>query len=706
MSSLVSLKTTNNEFTGKLVITKYGLRRILERIQNAFDYVPINIAQIGIGNKLTNSYDSSVTRLKNEIATFEVKPEDITITNDVCTIRSDVVITEGISMKEIGIYDVIRNQRYLFAYASGFNMVANEQLSYNLVIDLALKEMFQDIDYRRYGVSVGSVEPAYHSDIVDLYNCLSSVQLDLERCIQANSNKLGYNKAEVFYKERRKISEIIRNVLLFGRYQKLVNVYDSDDMTDLFYFPDIDETNYRVRNLQSGPSTGISGYKVPKFYSLYKWEENAWVELDGVKEDYESYEIEEQLPENGVDGIIYLVYESDAILDGSIYLRRVEYNPEYEVRENNAYYTKGDFINIEDQTFYVESIDNPNSYITVSGDIYHSNIDYMDFSKPTTFIWNGTIGSLENLGVVVGKIDPDKDRYYFDFRISADDETDDRKKGKSGSSKPDINSHKYIDSDDNSNKINDIIDGDLVISNIKYDSSLKDRRSNAYYQIGESFNITEGEETFSFKVSSVNNEHYLKFTMYSYDLDTEQGDDVFENYPLEDGKTELRNETEFKIVGHYSIKCYLDDSIKNEILNKEASYIFIYNGDSDNPKVDFYINTTKMNVVVDNFNFTGFPFFENRNAPEGDYTNVELADYYIRVKFYDSIRNACTIKNYTSFIETVPYDNPVIYGGHTIENYPRTKYYIVPNITTNSIMAFGKALTETEINYIALINRS
>ena len=133
-------------------------------------------------------------------------------------------------------------------------MVANENLSYDLVVDLSLRVAFKDTDYRKYDISIGDIEYAYHPDVVNLYSALSNVQLDLERCIQANANKLGFNKAEVFFKERRKLSELLQTTLLFNRYQKLISKFERSDMTDCFFYPDTDKDNYSIRNLCNSDS--------------------------------------------------------------------------------------------------------------------------------------------------------------------------------------------------------------------------------------------------------------------------------------------------------------------------------------------------------------------------------------------------------------------------------------------------------------------
>ena len=114
-----------------------------------------------------------------------------------------------------------------------------------------------------------------------------------------------------------------------------------------------------------------------------------------------------------------------------------------------------------------------------------------------------------------------------------------------------------------------------------------------------------------------------------------------------------------------------------------------------------------MDVIVDNFNFVKFPTQEELAAiSNGSTSLLNVADADIMVKFYNSFKEACTIKNYTSFTETIPYGTPVTYSGSSIVNYEDTVYYYLDTIKTTSVVTFGRALSESDIQYIALISQS
>ena len=191
--SSISISNGNNTVSGRLVLTNYGIRRVLERIANNDSFIPLSLIQIGIGDKMSTSYSSNTAYLRNEVAIFDVDPDNITVEGNICTISTDLSLSGGLAMQELGLYEIIGSHRYLFAYASGFSMITNENLSYNLLIKLALYIAFNDEHYSNYEVNIGNTNYAKQPDVTNLYNNLMNVQLDLERSIQSNAKEIGYN---------------------------------------------------------------------------------------------------------------------------------------------------------------------------------------------------------------------------------------------------------------------------------------------------------------------------------------------------------------------------------------------------------------------------------------------------------------------------------------------------------------------------------
>lgn len=252
--SNITISNGEDIVRGTLVLTEYGKQRMLQRLVNNSKFVPINITSVGIGDKMRKKYNSKVATMGNEKITHPIEQEMITVKNGVCTIKTELSLDDEIVMQEIGLFETVNRVRRLFAYASGFSMVKQDGLSYSLIIDLELREAFENEHYSKYDVKIGDSEYAKQPSINALYETLTDFQLDLERCIQANSLKLGYNKPEVLYKEQIEMMQMLQNTLMFSRFEKIIHAMDSENMTDCFYYPETDAESYSIRNLQDSTS--------------------------------------------------------------------------------------------------------------------------------------------------------------------------------------------------------------------------------------------------------------------------------------------------------------------------------------------------------------------------------------------------------------------------------------------------------------------
>ena len=223
MSNTVTIKGNNQKFSGRLILTNYGKRRILQRIVEGVNFDGFNFTHIILGDKLNNTYNSSITALGNETLEFEISDENITQIKNTVTIETNLDLEGEVIMQEIGLFETIENRRFLFAYASGFSMVKKASISYDLVVDLSLSLTFENEHYSRFETILDDSEYALAPSMNRLFVTLTESQLDLERCIEINSRELSYNKAQAFMLEQQKVSDTLRNILLFGRYEKTIS---------------------------------------------------------------------------------------------------------------------------------------------------------------------------------------------------------------------------------------------------------------------------------------------------------------------------------------------------------------------------------------------------------------------------------------------------------------------------------------------------
>ena len=259
MPNQVTIQGSNQTFSGELILTDYGRDRVLQRVAQDTSFEPFNLTEVVIGNRLNNAYNSSITAMGSEIQSFSISNDNISVVDNVCYIRCELDLEGEVTLQEIGVFETINNSRRLFAYASGFSMVKSANVTYDLIVRLELSMAFNNEHYSNYDVVLDDSEYALAPEIDNMWGAIGRFQLDLERCVEANTIKLGYNKAQAYILEHQNMIDILRNTLVLGRYEKLINRLGNENITDCFYYVDdfvllfekcVDETNVKNGILQ------------------------------------------------------------------------------------------------------------------------------------------------------------------------------------------------------------------------------------------------------------------------------------------------------------------------------------------------------------------------------------------------------------------------------------------------------------------------
>lgn len=306
--SLKDKSTTN--VSGKLVITEFGHRRILQRIAEGESFETFNWTCIKIGDKLNTKYDSNISTLLSPTQTFEINKDNISQTEDTFTISAELEFEGGTVMHEIGLYEIYDGVPQLFAYASGFTLIKSKSISYSLTIRLALNIVFNNEHPDNYSVKLNNTNYTLESTVNDLKTGITRFQLDFERCIEMDARNIGYRKEQLAYERHKSFINSIKNVLQFGRYEKTINKMGMKDITDYFFYPTTEQKAYKVQNLRQA-----------------------------------------------------------------------------------------------------------DSYMAVDNVLQSTNVDYVSLETPMSFVYTAKLNSLTKNGLIIGKIDPSNDRYYFDFRL-------------------------------------------------------------------------------------------------------------------------------------------------------------------------------------------------------------------------------------------------------------------------------------------------
>ena len=255
-------------------------------------------------------------------------------------------------------------------------MVKSANVTYDLIVRLELSMAFNNEHYSNYDVVLDDSEYALAPEIDNMWGAIGRFQLDLERCVEANTIKLGYNKAQAYILEHQNMIDILRNTLVLGRYEKLINRLGNENITDCFYYPSEKPRNYFVKNLKDSNAdkyTDILG----NYYSLETNEETG--EQTFVNNAGEVFEYAEK-----DDSIGY--YSSANIF---VTLTRVE-----------------------------------ESSIEVTGNLQIANRDNIDLSTAASLMYTCTLNSFNREGFILGKCNPNQDEYYFDLRMIYDSSRD------------------------------------------------------------------------------------------------------------------------------------------------------------------------------------------------------------------------------------------------------------------------------------------
>lgn len=371
MSNTVTIKGNNQSFTGRLILTNYGKARILQRIAEDINFTSFNFTSIILGDKLNNNYTSSISAMGNETLRFEISDKNITQSENTVTIETNLDLEGEVIMQEIGLFETIEDSEHLFAYASGFSMIKKDSISYDLIVDLSLSLTFENEHYSRFNTVLDDSEYALAPSMSRLFISLTESQLDLERCIEINSRELSYNKAQAFMLEQQNISKTLRNILLLGRYEKTISRLGIDNMTDCFYYPSEKSVNYVIKNLK-----------------------------DEVSDQYED--------------ISKNKYTLISPLGGNKYFIDANGNRYDYAEENNKigfYRSTGKF---------VELTQIPHSVMNVTGNLQICNRDNISLSQAASIIYTTTLNTLNKENIILGKLNPNEDEYYFDFRVIYD----------------------------------------------------------------------------------------------------------------------------------------------------------------------------------------------------------------------------------------------------------------------------------------------
>jgi hypothetical protein len=102
MPNPIADNTEMSEFSGRIVITKYGRNRICQKLAEGSDFTPFNLCKIVLGDKISYNYDgNNVTEMGNKTYEFDITDDNITMNGNIVRIETHLDIEGGMIMREL-----------------------------------------------------------------------------------------------------------------------------------------------------------------------------------------------------------------------------------------------------------------------------------------------------------------------------------------------------------------------------------------------------------------------------------------------------------------------------------------------------------------------------------------------------------------------------------------------------------------------------
>lgn len=598
-----------------LILTDYGRHRILESItgtrhpdlQVYGQVAPVgfNLTHLCLSDTSNTDANTATDKLGHVIASIPLTDDVISQDGDTLIIIVD--IDSKYNIREIGLFETYNGSEHLFAYISGINIrKAPDNLSFKLTLNLNIRLSFADFDYPEYEVVLAPENYSHSGDMTNLYDSLTRVQLDMERCVQKNARLLSFNRPNVYYAKQLQIAECFNTLLLMDRYGKIVDRFAGENITDYFTFPDLLRDNYTLKNLADEDST-----------------------------------------------------------------------------------------------------------LSVTGKVLDASKDNINFRRPTSIVYSGTISSMSECGTIIAKSNPRYDSCYFELTISADDVTDEDSERyiRFSAYSYDINMEQQLTVDNAAECEPKLIGEYRIVYRITKDTEVYRNFLNKECTFTITFNGSEDDPKFNI---------YLNDTLINSD-EKKEADLVYEtNYRYHrppdfvDYNDEIRYDIISDVDGSEVIRVTVGPPDFESNIYEDTYYETLT--EEEVRKLRFlgvFDDLLRDNEIISNYNnntgmMTEDPIQSAQVFPDIDFIrshkiigDVKWKNYQIRYDFYNSFTKECTLRNYTEFVKT-----ETITDGDISHKNLTPQYYTLNSATPTSIITFSKVLTPEEIVFITNMNRS
>lgn len=168
--------------------------------------------------------DSTIPVL-NHVLAFDL--EEITRSGNVILLTTQVDKDSKLIIKEIGLYANVDGEEFLFSYIKGLNINKSDDVPYELMFTVNLQLSFVNAvgfpDVNSF--LLDPTVPALYKNFKTVQEVIAYVIPSLERIVEMNAEKIGYNKSQVFYRLQQEIEQGEDCYSNIQSYTKLLNKF-------------------------------------------------------------------------------------------------------------------------------------------------------------------------------------------------------------------------------------------------------------------------------------------------------------------------------------------------------------------------------------------------------------------------------------------------------------------------------------------------
>lgn len=261
----IDYEGSDNFWKGEINLSKFFIY-----LDNSVLYSPstkedIEFSSILVSNANFTLTDSSVPLIG---AIYEFPLEELSRTGNNILLKATIGSSAHLNIGNVGLYCHIAGKRYLFSVITGLDIKKGKDIPYELIIHVNLDINIVNTVVRPE-IIIRKAKFTPQSYFADVKRTIFNSIIDIERCIKKNAIQLGYNTAQVFYREEKYLQEGIRGCESASRLSLLEKLYN---LKPLLFYSSLGETlhSYRLFDL----STSMKSRNLEFLDSSFKGEDS------------------------------------------------------------------------------------------------------------------------------------------------------------------------------------------------------------------------------------------------------------------------------------------------------------------------------------------------------------------------------------------------------------------------------------------------